>query len=143
MSENLNEILEIDKDPKQTSTGKKSLGEILFSFEGRICRTEYWTKAFPILFIYSVIVNVIMLLEIEETGAPGPISIILSIISLWPALAVIIKRLHDRNRSGWFLLTILIPIANAIFGIWIIIEVWFLKGTEGENRFGPDPLATL
>ena len=59
MSENIDEILEINPESKkQSHTGKKSLGEILFSFKGRICRSEYWSKAFPVLFSYSIIVNI-------------------------------------------------------------------------------------
>ena len=146
MTENIDEILEINPESKkeptssgQTSSTKKSLGEILFSFKGRISRSEYWLKAFPILFSYSIIVNLIYYAEVEA-GEPG-ISIFLSLLSLWPGLAVATKRLHDRDRSGTFLLTLLIPIVNAIFAIWIIVEVWFLKGSEGENKFGPDPLA--
>ncbi len=139
MSEKIDEILEINSEPKKSPSPKKNLGEILFSFKGRICRSEYWGKAFPILFTYSIIVNLIYYAEVES-GEPG-ISIFLSLLSLWPGLAVATKRLHDRNRSGLFLLTLLIPFANVIFAIWIIIEIWFLKGTDGENRFGSDPLA--
>jgi hypothetical protein len=51
-----------------------------------------------------------------------------------------VKRLHDHNRSGWFLATLLIPFANIVFGIWIIVECWFMQGKKGSNRFGPDPL---
>jgi len=141
MNENIDEILEINPESKkQSPSGKKSLGEILFSFKGRICRSEYWGKAFPILFSYSIIVNIIYYAEVESSGQPV-VSIFLSLLSLWPGLAVATKRLHDRNRSGLFLLTLLIPFVNAIFAIWILIEIWFLKGTDGENRFGPDPLA--
>jgi len=141
MNENIDEILEINPESKkQSPSSKKSLGKILFSFKGRICRSEYWKKAFPILFSYSIIVNLIYYAEVESSGQPV-VSIFLSLLSLWPGLAVATKRLHDRNRSGLFLLTLLIPFVNAIFAIWILIEIWFLKGTDGENRFGPDPLA--
>lgn len=46
-----------------------------------------------------------------------------------------IKRCHDRNRCGWFLLVALIAIVN----LWYWTEILFLKGTDGENRFGPEP----
>jgi len=118
---------------------RKSLGEFFFSFRGRISRDEYWTRAFPILFPYGIMVTIISYAESESSRFPT-VSFILSLISLWPGLAVIIKRLHDRNRSGWFLLTLFIPFLNIAFGVWIIIEVLFLKGIEGENRFGPDPI---
>ncbi|MGV8073621.1 MAG: DUF805 domain-containing protein [Syntrophobacteraceae bacterium] len=63
---------------------------------------------------------------------------VIGIIISWLALALLVKRLHDRNRSGWFAATLLIPIANIIFGIWILVEVWVLRGTTGANRFGAD-----
>ena len=129
---------EINQDVKVRD--EMSLSKILFSFEGRISRSEYWGKAFPILFGYGILVNLISYAEAEATGSPG-ISIILSLISLWPGFAVLVKRLHDRDHSGSFALTLLIPFINIVFAIWILIEVWFLKGTEGENRFGPDPIA--
>jgi uncharacterized membrane protein YhaH (DUF805 family) len=77
----------------------------------------------------------------------------------WISLALMIKRLHDRDKSAWWLsLFYLVPlvlqaigqflgsaglildlIATGI-GIWAIIELGFLRGTDGPNKFGPDPL---
>jgi uncharacterized membrane protein YhaH (DUF805 family) len=54
-----------------------------------------------------------------------------------PGLAVAIRRLHDLDRTGWWILLSLIPIVG-----WIILIIWdCTKGTNGPNRFGPDPLA--
>jgi uncharacterized membrane protein YhaH (DUF805 family) len=66
----------------------------------------------------------------------GIASIIVGLIFMWPMLAIQIKRCHDRNRSGWFMLVFLIPLVN----LWPAIEIAFLKGTDGPNRFGDDPL---
>jgi uncharacterized membrane protein YhaH (DUF805 family) len=52
-------------------------------------------------------------------------------------LIVQVKRWHDRDKSGWWVFINLIP---CIGGIWALIECGFLKGTTGDNRFGPDPL---
>ena len=71
-------------------------------------------------------------------GGFGILSTIFGLVGIWFSLAVGAKRCHDRNRSGWFQAIVLIPIIGAI---WLLIELGFLKGTEGENRFGPDPLA--
>lgn len=60
------------------------------------------------------------------------------VLMMWMSFAINIKRLHDRDRKGWWLLVILIPIIGAI-GLFVYLG--FLKGTEGANRFGPDPLA--
>jgi uncharacterized membrane protein YhaH (DUF805 family) len=69
----------------------------------------------------------------------GVFSLIASLVLLWPFLAVEIKRCHDRGRSGWFLLVGLIPLVN----LWVLVEVFFLRGTLGDNQYGQDPLATL
>ena len=63
---------------------------------------------------------------------------ILWLIIIWPAICLYAKRWHDRDKSGWWSLIGLVPI---IGGIWMLVELGFLPGTEGPNRFGPDPLA--
>jgi uncharacterized membrane protein YhaH (DUF805 family) len=67
---------------------------------------------------------------------PTP-SLILVLILLWPSLAIQIKRFHDRDKSGWWVLLNLIPIIGPI---WLFIELGFLPGTPGPNRFG-NPLS--
>jgi len=52
-------------------------------------------------------------------------------------LCVHIKRCHDRDQSGWWVLLLLIPVIGFI---WAIINLGILEGTRGPNRFGPDPL---
>ena len=52
-------------------------------------------------------------------------------------VAIGVKRLHDRNKTGWWMLIILLPV---IGGLWYLIECGFLKGTTGPNTYGPDPL---
>jgi uncharacterized membrane protein YhaH (DUF805 family) len=59
-------------------------------------------------------------------------------VALYMGLAVNVKRCHDRGHSGWFVLLSLIPLVN----IWYVVEVCFLAGQNGPNRFGPDPKAT-
>ena len=51
-----------------------------------------------------------------------------------------IKRLHDNNKSGWFLLWTLVPILGQLFALYIFITNWFLRGTIGTNDFGADPV---
>jgi uncharacterized membrane protein YhaH (DUF805 family) len=53
------------------------------------------------------------------------------------SLAGAVKRLHDRDRSGWFYLIFFVPVIGTL---WLLVELGFLRGTQGENRFGPDPL---
>jgi uncharacterized membrane protein YhaH (DUF805 family) len=120
-----------------------SITWIWTSFEGRIGRQTYWLK-----FVLPYIVALIVLTIVESVagltiddgmgGGIGILSSIFSLIGIWFSLAAGAKRCHDRNRSGWFQAIALIPIIGAI---WLLIELGFLKGTEGENRFGADPLA--
>ncbi len=56
---------------------------------------------------------------------------------LYPAIALYAKRWHDRGKSGWWSLIGLIPV---IGGLWMLIELGFLKGTGGANQYGADPV---
>ena len=73
----------------------------------------------------------------EASYNAGPIGIIWSLGNLLPNIAVAVRRLHDIDRSGWWLLIGIIPLVG-----WIILIVWYCqKGTTGDNRFGADQLA--
>jgi uncharacterized membrane protein YhaH (DUF805 family) len=67
----------------------------------------------------------------------GLLSLLFALAALYPWIAIGIKRCHDRNRTGWFLLIGLIPLVS----IWLVVELSILRGSVGPNRFGPDPLA--
>ncbi len=111
-----------------------TLGEILFSFEGRINRAIYWG--------YSLAITVAMMLFIGVGFAVsgdvgGGISAVIGVVAMgWSSLALNVKRCHDRNRSGWFVLVSAIPIVS----IWYLIDIGFGAGTYGDNDYGPDPL---
>lgn len=102
------------------------LVSFLFSFEGRINRESYWLF-FGICFALSIVLQFVV-------GAPSESeATIFWLILLWPALAVIVKRYHDCDRSGgWVLIHFLIPPLG-------IYQCGFLRGTPGINRFGPAP----
>ena len=100
-------------------------------FEGRAHRTELW-MFFLVSFIISIILSVIdSVLGFESAG----IRSLYSLVVLLPTLAVGMRRLHDTDRSGWWLLLWLIPILG-----WIPLIIFYcLDGTPGSNQFGPDP----
>ena len=116
-----------------------SIPEVLFSLSGRISRSEYWLKGTLIMLAFTVPYTLLVEFGPRSYGA-RVLFIILGVWSFWPWLAILLKRWHDRDRSAWWLLTLLIPFLGSFFLIWILIEVWFLKGTDGTNRFGQDPL---
>ena len=67
----------------------------------------------------------------------GVVSIIASLAMIYPAIALYAKRWHDRGKSGWWTLISLVPV---IGGLWMLIELGFLRGTDGDNQYGRDPL---
>jgi hypothetical protein len=62
---------------------------------------------------------------------------LLGLVLFWSVIAIQVKRWHDRDKSGWWILINLVPIIGSI---WALIDNGFLRGTEGMNRFGEDPL---
>jgi uncharacterized membrane protein YhaH (DUF805 family) len=99
------------------------------TFDGRAARPEYWYFA---LFVFIVD---LVLQALERTGL-GYIAIIanflFSLAVLLPSIAVGVRRLHDIDRSGWWLLIGLVPIVGVI-----LLLVWAcMRGTQGTNRFG-------
>lgn len=103
------------------------------TFSGRSPRSGYW---YWVLFAILVgIVSGILDGAIFPFAATGPISAITSLALFLPGLAVSVRRLHDLDRTGWWVL-----IAFTVIGI-ILLIIWdCMKGTTGANRFGPDPL---
>lgn len=105
-------------------------------FSGRARRSEYWWY-----FLFTLLVSIVTaILDTAlgtnfEDSSNGVIGLIVSLALLLPGLAVAVRRLHDTDRSGWWLLIGLIPIIGAI-----VLLVFFVQnGTAGPNSFGPDP----
>ncbi len=127
---------------------------VFTSFDGRIGRQTWWLGLIAlmvvqwiVLFVFSLIVGGSMMGGFDPNNpetmgmAMGAISIpfiIIVLIFLWPALALYTKRWHDRGKSGWWSLIMLIPLIGAL---WALVECGFLRGTEGPNQYGPDPVA--
>jgi uncharacterized membrane protein YhaH (DUF805 family) len=108
--------------------------QFLFSFEGRVGRRQFWLMV--VLTLPFLIAAAIINGGFGHDPAESPGALVL-LPMLWPAFAVTVKRWHDRNKSAWWILINLIPVVG---DIWSLVENGFLRGTPGENRFGPDPL---
>jgi uncharacterized membrane protein YhaH (DUF805 family) len=113
-------------------------------FSGRAARSEYWYWI-SFLFLGRILAKVLdvvvfqaPLLDSQPFGAAThPFYGTFAVIVVVPSLAVEVRRLHDVNRSGWWIL-----ISFTIIGILYPLLVWKCRsGTDGDNRFGPDPLA--
>jgi uncharacterized membrane protein YhaH (DUF805 family) len=110
-------------------------GHLLFQFDGRINRAKFWLAGISIYVAFWILMSVAVA---TDSSALRSMVGLLSILSIWPYLAVAIKRWHDRDKSGWWVLITLIPIIGFI---WALVETGFLVGTAGPNQYGPDPLA--
>ena len=105
-------------------------------FEGRARRKEYWF--FQLFNVLAIIVLAVLDATLENTGPAtdflGVLSGLYILASFLPGLAVLVRRLHDTNRSGWFSLLGFIPLVGLIVLIFVIED-----GTPGPNKYGPDP----
>jgi len=112
---------------------------LLTSFDGRINRGKFWASV-GLIFVGSIIATILdNVLGTKFSGKPyGFIYAIYALAMLYPAFAVYAKRWHDRNKSGWWSLILLVPFIGAI---WFLVECGILEGTRGANQYGPDPLA--
>jgi len=132
------------------------IGSLLFGFRGRINRAKYWLATV----IYSVIVLTLIgaAFLFHFSGLFLAVFAIVCIVLFISGLAISIKRLHDRDKSGWWLLLfygapalfdamdrlvsphLVFNLVSIAISLWMIIELGFLRGTPGPNPYGPDPL---
>ena len=123
---------------------------LLFGFQGRANRAKFWLVALAIFVVEAILFailgsNVAMSDDPQEALARmGPVTsivlLLFGILVTWISIAVGIKRFHDRNKSGVWVLIIFVPVIGSL---WYLIECGFLKGTTGPNNYGPDPVAAL
>ncbi|MCG9707836.1 MULTISPECIES: DUF805 domain-containing protein [unclassified Pseudoalteromonas] len=133
MSENVYQAPEANLATASTETTTLSIKEILFSFKGRIPRKTYWYSALGMILASFVLMFLVALLTGGNESAISVIMLILYIPLIWVSLAIQVKRWHDRNKSGWWVLISFVPLIGPI---WALIENGFLAGDEAENRFG-------
>lgn len=141
---------------------------IFLSFRGRLNRARYLAVQLALLTVWLV----------TWLKFPAPSDALhwaFAITMLWINTATTAKRLHDRNRSGWWavavvfvnlfsyayyslfiglyfgvdisivkeLLLVVLAVALPLLQTWVVIELFFLMGTDGRNRFGPDPISQV
>jgi uncharacterized membrane protein YhaH (DUF805 family) len=141
---------------------------LLFGFRGRINRTRFLVVQLPLLAFWFIF-------ALRLSSQPDAWDGVILIAMIWINLATMAKRLHDRDRSGWWalavfifgrlsyayyglflglsfgvdisiakeLLLVLLFVALSVLQTGIFIELVFMPGTDGRNRFGPDPLASV
>lgn len=154
-----------------------SLARKLFSFEGRLRRRDYWVLSILLGMLVFVVGELIVVYGFgpehgifeQTTGVFSPVqqwkTLVVSLVMLWPGLAITAKRAHDRDNSarvpvavylastawslvtvffptvlaGQFLLALLIGALQLAALLYLLITLGFLDGTPGPNRFGESP----
>lgn len=117
------------------------LQELFFTFKGRLNRQAYIFRGLFLSITLGFVETVLSLCADENVMGALDIFMLLivfacSILSFWAGLALNVRRLHDLDKSGWWLLVMCIPVVNFFFGLYIL----FFKGTQGPNEYGDDPL---
>ena len=104
------------------------------TFTGRSSRSAYWW-----FYLFGLLVVIAALIIDFAIGTYPVIYLVASLALLLPNLAVLVRRLHDAGRSGWWVLIALVPLIGAI-----VLLVFTLQGSEGPNQWGsgPDERAT-
>lgn len=117
------------------------------TWKGRASRSEFWfffLFAFLCLIVASIIDGILgttvktvnPMTGLQQSAGYGYLYILVALGLFLPNISVMVRRLHDTGRSGWWYWLVLIPLVGAI-----VLIVWFAtKGTTGSNEYGEDPL---
>ena len=116
------------------------------NFSGRARRKEYWMYTLiymPILFLAMLADNALgTTFQMDVMGQAvdvgyGWVYVIVGLLHFFPSLSVVVRRLHDVGKSGWFYLIILIPLIGVIWLLVLLVS----NGNKGDNKYGADPKA--
>ena len=99
-----------------------------FDFNGRANRKQFWLYQL-FYFIALICVNLLLIPLGEKAGAV--VKLLITLALLLPTLGIIVRRLHDINFRGWWVLLNLVPFVGSL----VLFVLWLLPGTEGKNRF--------
>ena len=147
--------------------GQMDFQYLFVSFRGRISRPIFW---FGAILLLAIFLGISFAIVVQTRGIPseipGMLLVIVQLLLLHPACVLMVKRLHDRNRPGYFTAVLFLPLVvervrylGSLFGqpergaldyfllgivlaagVWLFIELGCLPGTAGPNDYDEDPL---
>lgn len=107
-------------------------------FSGRAGRREYWMFFLVYILIYFGLAILTAIMPNMLAQLLGLVTMVFALGLLVPSIAVGVRRLHDSDRSGWWMLLLLVPLA----GLYILY-LMIIEGTNGSNRFGESPVGMI
>jgi uncharacterized membrane protein YhaH (DUF805 family) len=118
------------------------LGAFYFSPSGRISRSQYWLKYVLPYAVIVLILEILAAATAADSAANAGASMLLAIFSLvtvWPSIAVLVKRIHDRNKSGWFILFLFVPAAllTALLFAWFGAALLAIAAGQAATAIAP------
>ena len=134
--------------------------QIMLSFQGRLRRRDLWLYWIGLIVADATLF--VLFERLVDVDLTEQRSWLVPLLLTWPTYALLAKRMHDRNRSAWWALLLLVPdllgsldaiiglpleismpvkIVGGLVAIWFFIDFGCLEGTPGDNRFGPSPKA--
>jgi uncharacterized membrane protein YhaH (DUF805 family) len=167
--------------------------EFYFSGKGRVSRRQIWMRLYIPAALSGAVARALDAIVLSDVNAmlfgpsdgsvAGVIESIVMLFWIWPTLAIVAKRFHDRSKSGYWALTVVLytvtlpiaivagqavyyafvygdpwpavlpygttanmalcigfPTLVAALAVWLFVSLFFLRGHEGPNKYGPDPL---
>jgi uncharacterized membrane protein YhaH (DUF805 family) len=107
---------------------------LFLSSAGRLDRQPWWIGSI-VLFIISLVLRLFFVLVFGRHSSLGHLFfLVVELPLIYASVNIGIKRFHDRDKSGWWVLIVFVPI---IGWLWYLIECGFLPGTDGPNRYDP------
>jgi len=119
------------------STQADSPRTLYLGLRGRVSRKVFWLHGVLALLLAAMLGNALMDIAGVRAELSGKL---VNVLLAWPFIAISVKRLHDYDFRGWWMLINFVP---AIGSLAMLVANGFVPGTHGPNRFGADPLAPV
>lgn len=135
-----------DDSPLATAQYQPDCGfrSLFFRYDNRLNRKRYILRLLalsaiyvPLFFVTAFLATGLLTINENCSAAGNVLLVSLYVLLTCSSVMLMMRRLHDLNRPGWFCIGMLLPVLN----IALLIYIFFFKGTEGSNQYGPAPLA--
>ena len=133
----------ISEDPDAKSSevpvyeSDKDIRSMFMRHDNRLNRQRFILRSLGLFMLDSVIMGILLsVAELFQSTLIQLMTFLVSFVFMIPSFKLIIRRLHDLNHSGWWCIGVILPGINIVFAVYLV----FFIGTNGPNKYGPDPL---